>query len=207
MSIPLFFHSVSTITMYDPLAEILGAALDGRMTYEYSDVVKLAGHSCPTVAGAYLMLKKGLKALYHDEIPIRGDIRVLMKGKLGEGVVGVMGNIASLITGATDTSGFHGLGGNFDRRNLLVYEADIDGDISLERVDNGTRVTLSYHPEIVSSDPRMQMWLKMILSDQADSEIKQEFKSAWQDRVKRILIDNINNPDLIICSEQEQLKR
>lgn len=207
MSIPLFFQSVSTITMYDPLAEILGASQDGMMTYGYNDVVKLAGHSCPTVAGAYLMLQKGLKALYDNEPPIRGDIRVLMKGKLGEGVVGVMGNIASLITGATDTSGFHGLGGKFDRRNLLVYEADIDGDISLERVDNGTRVTLSYHPEIVSSDPRMQTWLKMIMNDQADYEIKQEFQSAWQDRVKRILIDNINHPDLIICSEQEQLKR
>lgn len=207
MSIPLFFESVATITMYDPLSEVLGAAQDGIMTYEYSDVVKLAGHSCPTVAGTYLMMQKGLKVLYINEIPIRGDIRVFMKGKLGEGVVGVMANIASLITGATDISGFHGLGGKFDRRNLLVYEADIDGDISLERVDNGARVTLSYHPEIVSSDPRMQMWLKMIMSDQADFEIKQEFKSGWQDRVKRILIDNMNNPDLIICSEQEELKR
>jgi len=207
MSIPLFFQSVSTITMYDPLSEVLGASQDGMMTYGYNDVVRLAGHSCPTVAGAYLMMQKGLKALYDNEIPIRGDVRVLMKGKLGEGVVGVMANIASLITGATDISGFHGLGGKFDRRNLLVYEADIDGDISLERVDNGTRVTLSYHPEIVSSDPRVQMWLKMIMSDQADYEIKQEFQSAWQDRVKRILIDNIDHPDLIICSEKEQLKR
>jgi len=207
MLTPSFFQSVSTITMYDPLAEVLGAAQDGIMTYEYSDVVKLAGHSCPTVAGVYLMLQEGLKALYDHETPIRGDIRVFMKGKLGEGIVGVMANIASLITGATDTSGFHGLGGKFDRRNLLVYEADIDGEISLERVDNGSRITLSYHPEVVSSDSRMQMWLKMIMNDQADFEIKQEFKSAWQDRVKRILIDNINNPDLIICSGQEQLKR
>ncbi|HZF69530.1 MAG TPA: hypothetical protein VEZ39_01595, partial [Sulfuricurvum sp.] len=69
MSTPLFFQSVSTITMYDPLSEVLGASNDGMITYGYSDIVKLAGHSCPTVAGAYLMLHKGLKALYEDQSP------------------------------------------------------------------------------------------------------------------------------------------
>jgi len=202
MSTPLFFQSVSTITMYDPLSEVLGASNDGMITYGYSDVVKLAGHSCPTVAGAYLMLQKGLKVLYEDQPPVRGEVKVLMKGKLGEGVVGVMANVASLITGSTDTSGFHGLGGKFDRRHLLTYEADINGEMALERVDNGAHVTLSYHPEIISSDPKMQVWLGMIMSNKADFEIKQAFKSAWQDRVKKILIDNIDNPDLIICLKQ-----
>ncbi|MCL5272835.1 MAG: hypothetical protein M1486_05980, partial [Gammaproteobacteria bacterium] len=170
---------------------------------QLSDVVKLAGHSCPTVAGAYLMLQKGLKCLYEDKTPVRGEVKVYMKGKLGEGVVGVIANVASLIIGSTDTSGFHGLRGKFDRRNLLIYEADIDGEIALERVDNGARVTLSYHPEIVSIDPKMQVWLEMIISNKADFEIKQAFKSAWQDRVKKILIDNVNNPDLIICKIQK----
>jgi len=199
MSTPLFFQSVSTIIIYDPLAEVLGASYDGIIIYEYSDVVKLAGHSCPTVAGAYLMLQKGLKCLYENKTPVRGEVKVYMKGKLGEGVVGVMANVASLITGSTDTSGFHGLGGKFDRRNLLIYEADIDGEMALERVDNGARVTLSYHPEIVSINPKMQVWLEMIISNKADFEIRQAFKSAWQDRVEKILIDNVNNPDLIIC--------
>jgi hypothetical protein len=201
MFTPLFFQSVSTITMYDPLSEVLGAAHDGIMTYEYTDVVKLAGHSCPTVAGAYLMVQKGLKALYEDKTPVRGEVKVFMKGKLGEGVVGVMANVASLITGATDTSGFHGLGGKFDRRHLLTYEADIDGEIALERVDTGTRVTLSYHPEIVSPDPKMQEWLGMIMQGKADTEIKKAFQTVWQERVKKIVIDNVNNPKLIICSE------
>lgn len=203
MSTPLFFQSVSTIIIYDPLAEVLGASHDGIIIYGYSDVVKLAGHSCPTVAGAYLMLQKGLKCLYEDKTPVRGEVKVYMKGKLGEGVVGVIANVASLIIGSTDTSGFHGLRGKFDRRNLLIYEADIDGEMALERVDNGARVTLSYHPEIVSIDPKMQVWLEMIISNKADFEIKQAFKSAWQDRVKKILIDNVNNPDLIICKIQK----
>lgn len=207
METPLFFKAVPTITMYDPLAEILGAAQEGKLTYGYTDAVKLAGHSCPTVAGTYLMLQKGLEALYDNEMPVRGQVKVHMKGKLGDGIVGVMANVASLITGATDTSGFHGLGGKFDRRHLLSYEADIDGEMALERVDNGARVTLSYHPEIVSSDPNMQVWLGMIMNGKADNEIKQAFQSAWQERVKKILIDNYNNPDLIICTKEGSMSR
>jgi len=50
---PAFFDEVETITLHDPLAEFLGSASDGRIKYAYVDTVKLAGHSCPTVAGAY----------------------------------------------------------------------------------------------------------------------------------------------------------
>ena len=121
MKTPDFFNEVTSITMCDPLAGVLGATEDGMIDYTYTDVVKLAGHSCPTVAGAYLMVQKGLKELYGDETPIRGEIKVLMNGKLGDGVVGIIANVASMITGATDIGGFHGLGGKFDRRQLLFY--------------------------------------------------------------------------------------
>ena len=43
--------------MRDPLARFLGAAEDGVIEYTYADTVKLAGHSCPTVASAYLMTR------------------------------------------------------------------------------------------------------------------------------------------------------
>ena len=71
MNTPDFFNQVPTITMYDPLSKLLGAVDDGMITYSYVDAVKLAGHSCPTVAGAYLMALHGIKALYEDEIPVR----------------------------------------------------------------------------------------------------------------------------------------
>ncbi len=111
MTTPDFFNDVAPIVIYDPLSELLGAASNGIIDYTYRDVVKLAGHSCPTVAGAFLMVQEGLKALYGGETPVRGEIKVLMKGKLGDGVVGVIANVASMITGATDIGGFHGLGG------------------------------------------------------------------------------------------------
>ena len=46
------------IAVYDALAAFLGACDDGLITYRYIDAVRLAGHSCPTVAGAYLMTRR-----------------------------------------------------------------------------------------------------------------------------------------------------
>ncbi|MBD3805915.1 MAG: hypothetical protein IE879_02305 [Sulfuricurvum sp.] len=202
----IFFNSIPPIRMRDPLADMLGAAPNGIMSYSYSDCVKLAGHSCPTVAGIYLMLQKGLKELYGDDLPERGNIRVSMSGRLGEGVVGVMANVASFITGATDNSGFHGLNGAFDRRNLLSYEADIVGDIALKRCDNGKKVTLSYNPKIIPSDPKMASWMQMILSGNSDSKLKQQFQSAWQERVRLILTDYANHPELVTLTSEDSLE-
>lgn len=204
MSNPSFFNSVPVITMYDPLAEVLGAASEGILVYSYADAVKLAGHSCPTIAGVYLMMRKGLSLLYPDTLPLRGGIRVSMQGNAGEGVVGVMANVASLITGSTEISGFHGLGGKYDRRGLLTYEADIKGDMALERIDTGTSIHLSYNPKIVVGDPMMQEWLGMILSDKANLEIEKSFQLAWQDRVKSILIDYAEHPGLVTYVFEEK---
>jgi len=204
MAMPHFFNQVPPITLYDPLAELLGAASEGCMTYSYEDAVKLAGHSCPTVAGAYLMIRKGLGLLYPDTIPLRGEIRVQMRGNLGEGVVGVMANIATLITGATENGGFHGLGGKYDRRGLLEFGAQIRGEIALERIDTGECIHLSYNPKIVAGDPRMQEWLGMILADKANFEIEKLFQNAWQNRVKSILLDYIEHPGLVTYIIEEK---
>lgn len=195
---PLFFKSIPELSLYDPLADMLGAAHDGVIKYSYAECVKLAGHSCPTVAGTYLMVQRGLKILYPDTMPRRGEIRVLLSGTLGDGVVGVMANIASFITGATDVSGFHGLGGKFDRRNLLKYEANIQGDIALERVDTGECISLSYNPRIVPADPKMGEWLELMITEKGNFEIERLFQNAWQDRVKLILTDYANHPGLVI---------
>ena len=63
MTLPDFFNQAPKITLRDPLAQFLGATPDGLLTYAYEDAVKLCGHSCPTVAGAYLMVLKGVQAL------------------------------------------------------------------------------------------------------------------------------------------------
>jgi hypothetical protein len=47
------FDAGPCLTVHDPLAELLGAG-DGTWTYTFDDAVRLAGHACPTVAGAYV---------------------------------------------------------------------------------------------------------------------------------------------------------
>ena len=107
---PEFFDRAPQLLMRDPLAQFLGATPDGVMAYRYQDAVKLAGHSCPTVAGAYLMVVKGLAALYGSDIPERGGIEVLMRDGRDEGTTGVIANVAMLLTGAAPETGFAGVG-------------------------------------------------------------------------------------------------
>lgn len=55
MQAPALYDVVPTIFVVTPLADALGAVEDGLIEYHYVDAVKLAGHSCLTVAGAWLM--------------------------------------------------------------------------------------------------------------------------------------------------------
>lgn len=61
---PSFFTEIPPIVVHDRLAEFLGAADGGVIEYRYADAVKLAGHSCPTVAGAFLLARRALASLY-----------------------------------------------------------------------------------------------------------------------------------------------
>lgn len=91
------------------------------------------GHSCPTVASAYLMTRAALGALYPDTLPGRGSIRVELRDDRLEGVTGVVANVASFLTGATHDTGFKGIAGRFDRRGLLFFGVDLP-DQSASRV-------------------------------------------------------------------------
>ena len=58
---PNFFKSIPTIVLRDPLSQLLGSAEEGLIEYSYGEVVKLTGHSCPTVAGAWIMTTQALR--------------------------------------------------------------------------------------------------------------------------------------------------
>ncbi|WP_434658597.1 hypothetical protein [Sulfurimonas sp. NW9] len=49
MNYPQFFDTVQSIPLKDPLAQVLGAFENGEYEITYLEVVKAAGHSCPTV--------------------------------------------------------------------------------------------------------------------------------------------------------------
>lgn len=198
MHYPAFFDDVPKITLRDPLAEFLGAAEGGVIEYGYLDAVKLAGHSCPTVAGIYLMTLKALAHLYEGALPERGAIRVQFRDDIATGTTGVIANVASLLTGAAGPGGFKGIGGRFDRRHLLAFNADLKTEVRFERADTGRGVDMSYRAEIVPPAPAMKALLPKVASGAATPEENHEFARLWQDRVRRILIDNRDNPELIV---------
>jgi hypothetical protein len=170
------------ILLRDPLAEFLGAAEGGRLEYTYADAVKLTGHSCPTVAGAWLATAEALARLYPGELPVRGAIRVELRGKVEEGVTGVVGSVAGLVTGAAAEGGFKGIAGRFARRGLLAYGAPIGADLRFTRLDSGASVEIDlHHAEAIT--PELVAALRSALSPEASRAEREAFARAWQARV------------------------
>ena len=197
MQYPVFFDQVQRIVVYDPLADFLGSAQAGRLEYTYVEAVKLAGHSCPTVAGAYLMTMKALQALYPGAIPERGALRVRLRGEQERGVTGVIANVVGWITGAAQKNGFKGIAGRFDRRDLLFFNACIDAEIQFERVDTRAAVNVSYRADLVPGSARLRALADKLGAFGLTPAEQREFGVEWQARVERILIEEADNPDLI----------
>ncbi len=196
---PAFFADAPPITLRDPLACFLGAAADGTITYRYVDAVKLAGHSCPTVAGAYLMVRRGLARLYGDALPERGAIEVHLRDAADQGTTGVIALVATLITGAAAETGFGGIGAGrrFARRGLLRFDAPIGGLMALRRRDNGAGVVLDLDAAIVPPDPAMGPLFSRAVVDQADAREQAQFAMLWQDRVARMLLEHADSDRLV----------
>jgi hypothetical protein len=197
---PAFYDDAPALVVFDPLAAFLGASRDGLMTYRYVDAVRLAGHSCPTVAGTYLLTLRALHALYGDARPVRGEIEVHMRGQIGDGVTGVVARVVSLLTGAAQEDGFKGIGGRFGRRGLLAFGADIDGQIGFRRRDTGAGVQASLDTAAVPADPAMPRVIDRVLAGTADAEEQASFRALWQDRVRRLMSEHAEDPRLITVS-------
>ena len=198
---PEFFDRAPQLLMRDPLAQFLGATPDGVMAYRYQDAVKLAGHSCPTVAGAYLMVVKGLSALYGSDIPERGGIEVLMRDGRDEGTTGVIANVAMLLTGAAPETGFAGVGPMrlFGRRVLLAFgSGDERGEMLLRRRDTGAAVAVSYNPSIAPWPAEMQTLMPLAVSGRADDAQLKRFGEIWQERVEAVLTKLADDPRLVV---------
>ena len=198
MPYPEFFDAAPRIAVRDPLAAFLGAADEGVIEYGYADVVKLAGHSCPTVASAYLMTRAALASLYREALPERGGIRVELRDERVEGVTGVIANVASFLTGATQDTGFKGIGGRFDRRNLLFFGADIPGQIRFTRVDTGAAAIASARLDHVPPDPRIGALMPRCVAGTATADEAAQFRSLWQGRVRTLLLERADDPEVIV---------
>lgn len=203
---PAFFQQAPVVCVSDPLSRLLGVSADGVITYRYADAVRLAGHSCPTVAGAYLMGRAALAALYPNELPERGAIAVSMPTREDEGVAGVVAQVLTLLTGAAAGGGFPGIGGRHVRRGLLSFDpvqGEAGGAVRLQRLDTRSAVTAGFDPAVVPMDPAQPERLRAILLGQADAGQMEAFGQAWQERVKCILLDHADDPDLVWVESAE----
>ena len=75
--LPSWLHLVREAAAADRLGPV-------DLQEAYDDAVRLCGHSCPTVAGAWLMTAAALRALY-PEVPVRGAIEVTVGGARDDG--------------------------------------------------------------------------------------------------------------------------
>lgn len=192
-----FLKQVEPIKFREPLAETLGAVSeeDAALEYSFIDTVKMAGHACPTVAGAYLSCQEALKKLYPGEIPVRGEIAITVYGEADEGVYGVMGQVFSFLTGAAPASGFRGLGLKFKRKDLLKFNPEkIDPQamcFEFSRLDSGKTVLVRFYPQRVpfsgEKAGRMGGLLEKVIWEAAKEDEKKEFQELWLEKVKAML--------------------
>jgi len=187
MPFPEFFTRVPSLTLRDPLARFLGSAADGLIEYGYVDAVRLTGHSCPTVASAYLMTCRALRYLYGDAIPERGNIRVQFRDGEEDGVTGVQAAVVGLLTGAAGRGGFRGLAGHFSRRQRLCFGVgSISGVARFSRLDTEQAVDAAIDLSALPSAPGLTRLLERALTGQS----REEFAAAWQERVRCLLMEH-----------------
>ena len=134
------------------------------------------------------MTLKGLKSLYGNEIPLRGGIKVEFREDPDDGVAGVIANTVTNITGATETSGFKGIGGSFVRHSLMKFAVPIESSVRFTRIDTGASVDVYYYPEKIPGDPLIQELMPKVLYNSASDNERTRFGSLWQDRVREIII-------------------
>lgn len=187
MTYPDFYNKIETIKVQDELSSFLGAFEDGIYEISYVDIVKGAGHSCPTVLGAYLMNLEALKALYPEGIAKRGEIEVSFSERQTEAVSGVIGNVTMNITGACTTNGFKGIAGKFDRNYLLKFEQGInDANARFTRVNTKKSVDVIYDPSSIPFNSSMQALMQKCVQGSANETEKKQFGKFWQERVENI---------------------
>lgn len=197
MTFPDFFSRVPAIAVYDPLADLLGSAAGGRLDYRFEDAVRLTGHACPTVAGAWLTGCAALHALYPDQLPERGGIDVAIGDTEESGVSGVIGSVLGLLTGAAGCGGFAGLGGRYGRRQLLRFGVNGVSQVRLCRRDTNRYADCRLSLAAVPAAPQTGELLGRLLGGDPSPVVADAFRRCWLDRVERILLDDSLRPQLL----------
>ena len=191
-----FINAVRSIRMREPLAAALGAFAPGEDSVEFTlaDVIKAAGHACPTVVGSFITLREALARLYPEDVPVRGEIEVIVFGAPGEGVYGVMAQVFGLVTGAAPETGFKGLGTRFSRKDLLGFcpgDGAPEARFRFTRKDTGRSVVARFRPWNIpfasQKASRMAALMEQVVAGSAGNGELNEFQELWSEKLKGML--------------------
>ncbi|HZW50586.1 MAG TPA: hypothetical protein VFF05_01885, partial [Rudaea sp.] len=137
-------------------------------------------------------------ALYPDAPAERGGVTVTMSAPESEGTTGVVAQVFTLITGAAAANGFHGIGGRFARDGLLAYAGgDTHVVARLRRRDTGAEVGVALDASRVAPAPDLRERMGRALAGDATAPEREAFAAAWQDRVRRLLLEHADDPHVI----------
>ncbi|NPA27601.1 MAG: hypothetical protein GXN91_00940 [Epsilonproteobacteria bacterium] len=190
MEYPKFYDEVEKFILKDELSQFLGATKEGIVEIGYIDCVKLAGHSCPTIASSYIAAKVVVDYFYKGEIPLRSQIKIEFKEECDSGVTGVIGNTLGFILGCSDKCGFSGIGGKFNRKDLISYgNSSLNSMIRFSKLDGSAFLEINIDTSVVKPDAKMKTLLQKALQNVASKEELEEFERLWQDRVKNMLLN------------------
>lgn len=169
------------VAVYEPFAEFLMA---GQEEYQFSisllDVVRFAGHACPSMVGAFLISQRAIQELFPEtNTCIRGQVAIEIPTSSDQGATGPIANVFSMIFGAWEKVGFGGLQGKFVRRGLLKFSAEgvPQGVFRFHNLLTGAKVDISYHPS------KADVKVDMIKPDTENLP----FQKMWRMKITAIL--------------------
>jgi len=195
-----YITEVPPIMMIDPYFGIFGQS-QVPVPYYYEEAVKLAGHSCGAITGAWTITRKALEVLYPDgEIPVRGQIAVEAPGAEDEWFVGVFGDVITFLTGASPHTGFIGAEFGktddvFVRQNKMVYSEEPTKQLPpmrewvFTRLDTGAKVGVKFNLVVILPIPtpgRVAMG-KTMAAGEATPEEAADYYKYWNDRAMFVL--------------------
>ena len=161
-----------SIKLIEPQYVFFGMSKTGEIEVSLSDVSKFHGHLCGGVAFGFRAAQVGLKALYGDKLPVRGEVRVYTSQDT------CPADVLSFITRAR--TNFGNLGG----RNDLVLDPKAEKKY-YKFVHKKTGKTVILEPIF---DPRAEIRpLKM--KAKKNPKFRPQFQEAVKNIIPRILFD------------------
>lgn len=175
-----------SIPVYEPFSDfLLGTEVEKKFEITLLDVVRFAGHACPSMVGAFLITQKAVNQLWPDtKTCVRGDLQVELPDSATQGATGPIANVFGYITGAWGATGFGGLRGQFVRRDLLKFAVkDVPPkSYRFTKISDGSSIVVHYDSTRVS----------------IELDPQQPFQQQWRHRITACL----KNPELVVWTEK-----